>query len=66
MTKLNTEELKLAGLSRKETAMEKTARAAREILEDENEMRRNKIERLKRSRLQYERGNQPSTGPDEK
>lgn len=58
MTKFNIEELKLTGLSRKETAMEKTSRAAREILEDENELRRSKIERLKRSRLQYERGGQ--------
>ncbi|MBY6069512.1 hypothetical protein KUW17_22435 [Leisingera aquaemixtae] len=58
MTKFNIEELKLAGLSRKETAMEKTARAAREILEDENEIRRSKIERLRRSRLQYKRSGQ--------
>ncbi|WP_175392871.1 hypothetical protein [Leisingera sp. JC1] len=58
MTKFNIEELKLTGLSRKKTAMEKTSRAAREILEDENELRRSKIERLKRSRLQYERGGQ--------
>ena len=58
MTKFNIEELKLAGLSRKETAMEKTARAAREILEDENEIRRSKLERLRRSRLQYKRGDQ--------
>ncbi|NVK14715.1 MAG: hypothetical protein HWE35_11095 [Rhodobacteraceae bacterium] len=58
MTKFNIEELKLAGLSRKETAMEKTARAAREILEDENELRRNKLERLRRSRLQYKRSGQ--------
>lgn len=66
MSKLNTEELKLAGLTRKETAMEKTARAAREILEDENERRRNKIERLRRSRLQYERGNPPSKASEDK
>lgn len=58
MTKFNIEELKLAGLSRKETTMEKTARAAREILEDENEIRRSKIERLRRSRLQYKRSGQ--------
>ncbi|MBY6141877.1 hypothetical protein KUV26_20775 [Leisingera daeponensis] len=58
MTKFNIEELKLAGLSRKETTMEKTARAAREILEDENEMRRSKNERLRRSRLQYKRSGQ--------
>jgi len=58
MTKFDIEELKLAGLTRKETAMEKTTRAAREILEDENEMRRSKIERLRRSRLQYKRGGQ--------
>lgn len=56
MTKFNVEELKLAGLSRKETAMEKTTRAAREILDDESEVRQSKIERLRRSRLQYERG----------
>jgi hypothetical protein len=56
MTKFNVEELKLAGLSRKETAMEKTTRAAREILDDEIEVRQSKIERLRRSRLQYERG----------
>lgn len=58
MTKFNIEELKLAGLSRKETTMERTARAAREILEDENEIRRSKIERLRRSRLQYKRSGQ--------
>ncbi|MBQ4826775.1 hypothetical protein J4729_19835 [Leisingera sp. HS039] len=58
MTKLNIEELGLAGLSRKETAIEKTSRAAREILGDENELRRRKIERLKRTRLQYEHGSQ--------
>lgn len=56
MTKFNVEELKLAGMSRKETAMEKTTRAAREILDDEIEVRQSKIERLRRSRLQYERG----------
>ncbi|MEY8801772.1 hypothetical protein AB9K35_15775 [Leisingera sp. XS_AS12] len=56
MTKFNIEQLKLTGLSHKETSMEKTSRTAREILQDENELRRNKIERLKRSRLQYERG----------
>lgn len=56
MTKFEIEEMKLAGMTRKETTMEKTDRAAREILEDENEKRRNKIERLKRSRLQYKRG----------
>lgn len=58
MTKSNGETLKLAGLQRKETAMERTTRAAREIIDDETEMRRNKIERLKRSRLQYERKGQ--------
>ena len=56
MTKLDTEALKLVGVRRKETAMEKTTRAAREILDDENEMRRAKNERLRRSRLQYDRG----------
>ncbi|ANP36043.1 hypothetical protein JL2886_01122 [Phaeobacter gallaeciensis] len=56
MTKLDTEALKLVGVRRKETAMEKTTRAAREILDDENEMRRAKNERLRRSRLQYEHG----------
>jgi len=56
MTKFDTEALKLVGVRRKETAMEKTTRAAREILEDENEMRRSKNERLRRSRLQYDRG----------
>lgn len=56
MTKLDTEALKLVGVHRKETAMEKTTRAAREILDDENNIRRNKNERLRRSRLQYERG----------
>ena len=55
MTKLNTEALKLAGLHRKETAMERTTRAAREIVDDAAEMRRSKNERLKLTRLQYDR-----------
>ncbi|WP_264212610.1 hypothetical protein [Leisingera thetidis] len=63
MTKLNVEKLGLAGLTRKETAMEKTTRAAREILDDENELRRSKIERLKRTRLQYEHGNPRAKDP---
>ncbi|WP_323781503.1 hypothetical protein [Leisingera sp.] len=66
MTKLNIEGLGLAGLPRKETAIEKTTRAAREILDDENELRRSKIERLKRTRLQYEHGSQPPKDPLQK
>ncbi|MGR3759003.1 hypothetical protein ACUXV3_02550 [Roseobacteraceae bacterium NS-SX3] len=64
MTKLSTGELLQAGQPRKETAMEKTTRAAREILDDEYELRRRKTERLRRARLQYEQGNQdPATLP---
>lgn len=65
MTKLDTEGMKLAGFARKETAIEKTTRAAWEILEDENEQRRSKMERLRKSRLQYERGTQPAKEPQD-
>lgn len=58
ITEFSIEELKLAGASIKETALEKTARVSREISDDENEIRRAKIERLKRSRLQYRRDQQ--------
>lgn len=52
MSKPDTEALNLPGLQRRETAMERTTRAAREIIDDETEMRRLKNARLKQSRLE--------------
>ncbi|MEL0439004.1 hypothetical protein [Phycobacter sp. K97] len=54
MQKLTIKDLEKAGVPPKETAMDKTTRAAREILEDESEIRRRKTERLRRARLQYQ------------
>lgn len=54
MSKPNADALNFPGLQRKETAMDRTTRAAREIIEDETELRRIKNERLKQSRLQNE------------
>lgn len=65
MTKLNAKGLELADFARKETAIEKTTRAAWEILDDENEQRRSKMERLRKSRLQYERGTKPADDPQD-
>jgi hypothetical protein len=55
MQKLTIKDLEKAGVPPKETAMDKTTRAAREILEDEAETHRKKTERLRHARLQYER-----------
>ena len=60
MTKLFTQELERVAQPRKESAMEKTSRAARVILDDDSELRRKKTERLRQARLQYERGNRPT------
>ncbi|MCG7627131.1 hypothetical protein MHM88_04890 [Epibacterium sp. MM17-32] len=54
MSKITTEELDRAGQQpRRETALEKTARTAREIMEDEAETRREKTEKLRKARLQH-------------
>lgn len=54
MQKLTIKDLENAGVQRKETALDKTSRAAREIMDDESETRRRKTERLRRARLQYQ------------
>lgn len=51
MTKKTPEDRSALGQSRKETAMEKTSRAAREILDEESEQRRKKTEDLRQARL---------------
>lgn len=52
MTKITQEELDKAGQQpRRETALEKTSRAAREIMDDEAEERREKTEKLRKARL---------------
>lgn len=54
MTKLTKTTLFKAARPRAETAMDKTARAAREILDDETERRKIKTERLRKTRLERE------------
>jgi len=52
MTKITPEDLEQAGQQpHRETALEKTARAAREIMDDEAEARREKTEKLRKARL---------------